>query len=255
MTYLLCFLLASLAGTRVAGISIDTVDEVPVNHKQANIGVNEALNHYSDIKYYNNASQMRYPPQMDEYDAALNMLIDVTPTILTDESLRDFRTSRAAAVCLPDDASCSPTDNCCQGGCSTSGECMCQANGAWCFNFGNDDSFCCSNVCGKNGKCECINEGKSCAVGSGYCCNGLTCDSETLTCTSEAHQPSSKKPTTNPTQAPFAKKMQSSKPTINNSSKDLESGCSNGERKVLVEIKTGEFLCWNMNCVASVLTK
>ena len=222
---LLLYLTASLAGTNADGVRAKNM-------------IDDALEHRSDIKYFKDLNETRYPPQMDEYKTALNLLIDVTPITPTNSSLRKFRKS-PAAVCLADEAPCSPTDNCCQGGCSTSGgKCTCQAKNEWCFNYGGIDSFCCSNLCGANGRCECIPEGKSCAVGSDYCCSGLVCDSNSLVCTS---QTSSKDVTGEPTQAPSKDKLPSPSPV---SLKSNENPCID----VSVEIKTGKtdkFKCQN----------
>lgn len=217
---LLLYLTASLAGINADGIRAKNM-------------IDGALEHRSDIQYFKDMNETRYPPQMDEYKAALNLLVDVTPITPTNSSsLRTFRKS-SAAVCLADEAPCSPTDSCCQGGCSTSGgKCMCQAEKEWCFNYGGIDSFCCSNLCGANGRCECIPKGKSCSVGSGYCCNGLVCDGDSLVCTTPASS-DDPIPTGKPTQAPSKDKLPSSMPV---SPESNENPCTD----VSVEIKTGE---------------
>lgn len=218
MILLLCLLTASLAETHAGNLQ---------DHRQAKITVDQALEHKSDVHYYNDTSR-RYPHQMDEYDAALNLLIEVTPITPTNSSLRSFRTSAAgnSGVCSPDAAACSSTDSCCQGGCTSRGKCQCQAQNEWCFNYGGPDSFCCSNMCGVNGLCSCIPNGKSCAVGGEHCCNGLICGSD-LVCREKTPQPSSDKPTVRPTQNNIR------------SNEELTS-CTDGKSKVVVEITTGE---------------
>lgn len=202
----------------------------------ANVSVDKALEHNSDIQYYIGTMQTRYPPQMDEYDAAMNLLIDVTPASTNaTSSLRKFRTSSANKVCIPDEGSCSPIDKCCQGGCSTLGQCTCQANNQWCFNYNGIDSFCCSNWCGANGRCKCIPKGESCAVGGEYCCNGLVCDGHSLTCTDQTIPSGSSKPTSQPSKAPVTVKQKSE------SSGSRNSDCVDGEAKVTIEIKTDRF--------------
>ncbi|KAL7529417.1 hypothetical protein ACHAXR_002954, partial [Thalassiosira sp. AJA248-18] len=141
-----------------------------------------------------------------------------TQTLLSDydftRTLRDALQSQSARnlveddddTCLPSQASCSDhTSNCCQGGCSSQNKCICQLNNRVCFNSGSPDLFCCSNKCGTNGRCQCIEEGESCAVGDGFCCDGLTCGSDGM-CISEngAAAVQTPNPTKTPTKMPVS---------------------------------------------------
>ena len=193
--------------------------------------VDEALGHESNIEYYDNNT--RYPHQMDEYDAALNLFIDVTPV---KNSTRNHNV-RTANSCSADGSSCLSGNHCCQGGCSTSGTCICQAQNDWCFNYGGPDSYCCSNVCGVNGRCKCIQKGKSCAVGGEHCCSGLVCDEHSLICTENASQPSGK-PSAKPTQAPKSNTL-TGRPTPIETNGRPTVACID----ISVEIKTGKLLC------------
>lgn len=204
----------------------------------ASVSSDEALEHTSSINYHNDTSQTRYPPQMDEYEAALNLLIDITPIVASNNSSWYFRASPANIICKADKSSCSSTDKCCQGGCSTSGKCTCQPNKQWCFNYGSTDSLCCSNLCGTNGRCKCIPQGNSCAVGGEYCCNGLVCDGDSLTCIEEPIQAQSEMPTSKPTKVSSNNEMPTTKQQPEGSS---IRGCSDGEAKVSVEIQTDRF--------------
>ncbi|KAL7510776.1 hypothetical protein ACHAXN_007717 [Cyclotella atomus] len=204
----------------------------------ASVSSDEALEHTSSINYHNDTSQTRYPPQMDEYEAALNLLIDITPIVASNNSSWYFRASPANNICKADKSSCSSTDKCCQGGCSTSGKCTCQPNKQWCFNYGSTDSLCCSNLCGTNGRCKCIPQGNSCAVGGEYCCNGLVCDGDSLTCIEEPIQAQSEMPTSKPTKVSSNNEMPTTKQQPEGSS---IRGCSDGEAKVSVEIQTDRF--------------
>lgn len=170
---------------------------------------------------------------MDEYDTAVNLLIDVIPLTYSTQN-HNFRTT-TSNVCSPEGSSCLSGNHCCQGGCSTSGTCICQAQNDWCFNYGGPDSFCCSSLCGVNGRCKCIPRGKSCAVGGEYCCNGLVCDDHSLMCTEQASQPSDK-PNEIPTLAPTSK-MPTGRPTPIEPNGRPAVACIN----VSVQIKTDRF--------------
>jgi len=221
MKLLPCLLTATLAGTQA----------------ERNVFVDEALGHESNIEYYDNNT--RYPHQMDEYDAALNLFIDVTPV---KNSTRNHNV-RTANSCSADGSSCLSGNHCCQGGCSTSGTCICQAQNDWCFNYGGPDSYCCSNVCGVNGRCKCIQKGKSCAVGGEHCCSGLVCDEHSLICTENASQ-SSGKPSAKPTQAPKSNTL-TGRPTPIETNGRPTVACID----ISVEIKTDRFgsdTSWNL---------
>ncbi|KAL9190535.1 hypothetical protein ACHAXT_000241 [Thalassiosira profunda] len=136
------------------------------------------------------------------------MAVD-TQTLLSDyaftKSLRDalqMPRRLSANTCLPYGASCvDHTSDCCQGGCNSKKKCYSQPNGGMCFNYGKEDRFCSSNRCGSNGRCRPIQKGESCAVGDGYCRNGLTCSANKV-CVPGSSQAAQPKPTWKPTRRP-----------------------------------------------------
>lgn len=115
---------------------------------------------------------------------------------LLQSSPSDRRLANDGTCSASGDDCTSQNPSCCQGGCNSSKKCFCQANGGMCFNPGSAENFCCSNKCGSDGKCACIAKGKSCAIGGGYCCDGLTCGAD-KTCAAKAAGPT-RKPTKRP---------------------------------------------------------
>ncbi|KAL7465485.1 hypothetical protein ACHAXS_005808 [Conticribra weissflogii] len=153
--------------------------------------------HHHDRQQVMNNQNYRSPPKNPKSSNLPPTLAhnDVESKFVQTSRKHDSRgLTTASRSCLPFGMSCDFSSNCCQGGCSSSKTCFCQANNGMCFNRGGQDAFCCSNRCGSNGRCECSVEGMSCAA-DGYCCNDLKCGDDGICINAESSEP---------TQAPIA---------------------------------------------------
>ena len=119
----------------------------------------------------------------------------------------------------------------------------CQPAGQLCFNAGGEDAFCCSGKCNSNRRCKSDNTGSNDFA--------INFENESNPTKKPSRKPKptakpSRKPRKRDTNAPTARPV-TAKPTRNTPAqvnsvitpKISDNGCSSGEVKVTIEIKTG----------------